>query len=283
MIMRSFIYAFLLSIVAITSNASIKKDSSITFFPRARVFPVIFLDPLECQINGGSYFLSPNNSDPRLYSLVNLGFSKPIIANHNKYFAWECNFGAATFTQFDLIKTDRSKYLAGLINNDYKISMDYSLQKNNHTFRLRIFHVSSHLGDDYMLRHNDSITNDKSVNYEQADLTYLKAVANNYYYLSMGEIYTKFVFRKRLSFQGGGLFNFSSSKPINLFTSINLKAFAENNFAPDIRTAVGISFNRSTESMVKIWLEYYNGQLPYSTLDFGRVNWLGLAMWVNFY
>ena len=280
---RSFIYAFLLSVVAITSNASINKDSSITFFPRARVFPVIFLDPLECQINGGSYFLSPNNSDPRLYSLVNLGFSKPIITNHNKYFAWEFNFGAATFTQFDLIKTKRSGYLAGLVNNDYKISIDYSLKKNNHTLRFRLFHVSSHLGDDYMLRHNDSVPNDKSVNYEQADLTYLKATGNSYYYISIGEIYTKYLFRKRFSIQGGGYYTLNNSKPSNLFTSINIKIFAENNFSPDIRTAIGINFNRNKESMFKIWLEYYNGQLPYSTLDYGRVNWLGLALWMNLF
>jgi len=136
---RSYILTILFSIVAIVSNANITKDTTVTFFPRTRVFPAIFLDPLECQINGGSYVLSQKNSKESLYSLVNLGFTKPILTQNSNSLLWEFNFGAATFTQFDLIRTKRSGYLAGLVNNDYKISLDLSTQKSNNIFRLRIF------------------------------------------------------------------------------------------------------------------------------------------------
>jgi len=281
---RYFIIFLTLLVLGISTQANtFKKDSTITFLPRIRVFPVVFLDPLECQISGGSYLLSQKNSDISLYSLVNFGFSIPIIRKQSQSISWETNLGAATFTQFDLIRKDDGVYLAGLLNNDYKVSCDVSIEKNNNVFRLRFFHVSSHLGDDYMLRHNDTLPNDKSVNYEQVDLTYLNKKGNNYWYLGVGEIYTKFVFRERLSFQGGGLLNFGKPKPINLFSSLNIKLFAENEFSPDIRTAFGVSFNRYSESMVRIWMEYYSGQLPYSTLDYGKVNWLGLAIWINLF
>jgi hypothetical protein len=281
--MKKIILFALFNFAIISSyGISDKKDSTITFFPGYRLFPVVFLDPLECQINGASYFLSQKGRDISLYSLVNLGFTKPVIAKYGESISWELNFGAVTFTQFDLIREQNGNYLAGLLNNDFKLSGDLSLKKSNNILRIRLFHVSSHLGDDYMVRHADSLPNNKSGNYEQADLTYLRLTGVNYWYAGIGEIYTKYVFRKRFSFQGGGLLNFGKSKHVNLFTSLNLKLLAENNFYPDIRTAFGVSVNRKSESMIRIWMEYYSGQLPYSTLDYGRVNWLGLAMCLNF-
>jgi hypothetical protein len=256
-------------------------QDSTFIFPADRIFPVLFLDPLECQINGGSFFLIQKAEDLSLYSLVNLGFNKPVLARQNGSLSWEMNFGAAAFSQFELARKDDGSYLAGLLNTDFKVSGDFSLRKRNNIVRLRFFHVSSHLGDDYIERNPDSAPNDKSVNYEQIDLTYLRTWGQDYWYAGAGGIITKNVFRERFSFQGGGLYNFRKSKPVNLFTSLNLGVFAENEFIPDVRSAFGVSFNRKSESLARIWLEYYNGQLPYSTLDYGRVSWLGLAMWIK--
>lgn len=281
--MEKFILTALFFTLVIFSSYGIsgKRDSTITFFPDNRLFPVIFLDPLECQINGGTYFLSRKGKDESLYSLVNLGFTKLVIVKHGESISWGLNFGAAIFTQFDLIREDNGVYLAGLLNNDFKVSTDLSIKKDDDILKIRLFHVSSHLGDDYLLRHADTLTNDKSVNYEQVDLTWLKLAGTDYWYAGIGEIYTKYAFRKRLSFQGGGLFNFGKSNTMNLFTSMNIKLMAENKFSPDIRTAFGLSFKRKSESLLRIWMEYFSGQLPYSTLDYGRVSWLGLAMCLN--
>ena len=258
-----------------------QKEDSLQFIPDRRIFPVIFLDPIECQINGGSYFLNQKEQDLSLYSVVNLGFNRPVLAKHARKFSWEINFGAANFSQFELREKSDGTYLAGLLNSDFKLSGDLSIKKNKNNIRLRIFHVSSHLGDDYLARNQDTLQNDKSVNYEQADLTYLRSAGSNFYYCGIGVIFTKYVYRERLSFQGGGLYNFKSSGPNNLFTSLNINVLAENDFVPDVRTAFGLSFNRRSDPLFRIWLEYYNGQLPYSTLDYGRVNWLGLALWMK--
>jgi len=264
------------------SRANIEgRDTTVNFLPGKRIFPAVFLDPLECQTGGGSYFLFREEKNTSLYSAVNLGFTKPIFSGMGKTVSWEINFGTAIFTQFDLMKREDGSYLAGLINNDYKISVDYSLRKNRNIFKFRIFHLSSHLGDDYLERHQDSITNDKSENYEQIDLTYLRMFGANYWYAGVGEIYTKYVFRERFSMQAGGLLNFGQPKPVSFFASANINLLAENDFIPDIRTALGINFSRKSESLIRLWLEYYNGELPYSTIDYGRINWVGLALAIN--
>lgn len=256
-------------------------DSSMVLFPVSRLYSPIFLDPLECHTGGGSYFLFRKNEDLSLYSNVTLGFQKPVIAKHGNYLSWEASMGVAVFSQFDLIKRDDGSYLAGLLNNDYKLSGELTFRKNSNILRLKIFHVSSHLGDDYLLRTSDSLPNDKSVNYEQADLTWIFSKGNNYFYAGVGEIYTKYVFRKRFSMQLGGYVNLAEMKSMDIFTSVNSKLFAENDFYPDIRLAAGMAIKKGKESFIRIWAEYFSGNLPYSTLNYGMVRWAGLAMAIN--
>jgi len=254
------------------------RDSAVIFFPESRIWPVVFLDPLECQIMGGSYFLFSPDNNTSLYSTVNLGFNKPVFGKNGEKISWELNFGTAIFSQFDLIKKDDGTYLAGLINNDFKLSGDLAVRIKDNLFRLRTFHISSHLGDDYLERHNDTLTNDKTVNYEQVDLTYMRMYGNNYLYAGAGYIYTIHVFRERFSFQAGGLMNFRESKPTGYFAGLDIKLLEENNFSPDIRSAAGINLKRKNKSLLRIWAEYYSGRVPYSTIEYGRVNWIGAAM-----
>jgi len=283
--MRRYLTAiYLFFIIAVSSNAnSAGKDTTLSLLSEYHIFPVIFLDPQECQIMGGSYLLGRNRNDLSLYSSTNFGFSRPVISGKVNQFSWELNFGAAGFSQFDLVRRDDRSFLAGLMNTDFKISSDISIQKDNNLLRIRIFHISSHIGDDFQMRHGDTIVNDKSGNYEQADFTYMRKWGNNYFYAGAGGVYTKYAFRKRLSLQAGGLFNFREKKAVNLFTGADLKIISENGFYPDLRSAFGISFNRKNESIARIWAEYYTGRLPYSTIDYGRVNWLGLALSLSFF
>jgi len=276
---------FVLLFLCIDLLLSAKPDDkdSLLYLPESRLFPVIFLDPLECQANGGSYFLGQKESDLSFYSVVNLGFNKPVIAKHSQALSWEMNLGTAVFSQFDLVKRSDGTFLAGLLSSDFKLSGDLSLRKGKNVMRFRFFHVSSHLGDDYLDRNQDTVNNDKTVHYEQADMTYLRSAGTSYFYFGVGAIITKYVFRERFSFQGGGLMDFQSSGPFNLFGSLNVNVLAENEFIPDVRTAFGVSFSRRHESVLRIWLEYYNGQLPYSTLDYGRVSWIGMALWIKLF
>lgn len=255
-----------------------KSDTASVWFPEQHVWPVMTLDPLECQPMGGSYFLFRNDSDPSLYSTVNLGLTKPVFASRGKKIQWEGNFGVAAFSQFDLIKQEDGSYLAGLMNIDFKLSADLVVRKNNNLVRLRTFHLSSHIGDDYALRHSDTISNDKSVNYEQVDLTYMRTSDKYYFYAGVGWIYTIHVFRERLSFQTGGMLNFRESKPLSYFAGTDIKILEENGYLPDARMAAGISFNHNSRPILRLWAEYYTGHLPYSTIDYGRVKWTGLAM-----
>lgn len=109
-------------------------------------------------------------------------------------------------------------------------------------------------------------------------MTFMKMFGNNYWYAGAGYIYTMYVFRERLSFQTGGLINFRESKQVSYFAGLDVKLLEENRFNPDVRTAIGINLKRRDDPLIRIWVEYYSGRVPYSTIEYGRVNWLGAAM-----
>ncbi len=253
-------------------------DTVWQWLPVGRVFPVVVADPLECQVSGSSAFLFRKDAEVSLYSLVNLGFSKPVIRMRRKY-TGELTFGAAVFSQFDLIRRENQSYLAGLMNTDFKVAVDYSVGGDKQVLRFRIFHLSSHLGDDYMQRHADTLLNDKSQNYEQADITWLRHFRPGYLYAGAGMIYTPYAFRKRAVLQAGGLFQ--TRGPVAFFSSVDCKSIAENEFVPDIRTLAGISVARKSIPLFRLWAEFYSGELPYSTIDYGRVMWVGLGVFVG--
>jgi hypothetical protein len=249
------------------------------WLPEGRLFPVLIADPLECLVTGSSSFLF-KDAETSVYSTVNLGFSVPVIRKTSRL-RQELTFGAANFSQFDLIRRDNGSHLAGLMNSDFKVSLDYSVSVRNYTARFRIFHLSSHLGDDFVQRHSEMLVNDKSANFEQADLTWLINRNNGYFYAGAGVIYTKYVFRKRFSAQMGGLLESSRPRALNFFMAVDCKLLAENNYNPDVRTMAGLVVSRRRQTLFRIWAEFYNGQLPYSTIDYGRVAWGGAGMQIG--
>jgi hypothetical protein len=259
------------------------KDSKILFFPGQRLFPSLFFDPVECQIMGGSYLLTRQGHESSLYSTVNAGFSVPVLGKKNDINQWEINFGAAEFSQFDLIRKDNGSFLAGLMNTDFKLSADGTVKINNNLLRFRVFHISSHLGDDFLKRNGNEITNDKSGNYEQIDLTWLKKYGVNYLLAGTGFVYNPYAFRKRFSLQAGGMREFSSEGVVHLFMAGDIKFLEENSYYPDVRSILGFSLYHEQLSMLRIWAECYSGRLPYSTIDYGRVTWFGLAMSLNLF
>ncbi len=68
--------------------------------------------------------------------------------------------------------------------------MGSCLLTKKHHLRLQVFHISSHFGDDYMLRNEYFEQNNKTVNYEQIDVIYLYRNIGSNYYFGMGEVST---------------------------------------------------------------------------------------------
>lgn len=74
-------------------------------------------------------------------------------------------------------------------------------------------------------------------------------------------------------FQG----SFPIKPAIDFTIGCDIKIYAENDYRPRIHSGLGISINQRNQPQINISVDSYVGAIPYSTLDFGNVFWIGLS------
>ena len=164
-----------------------------------------------------------------------------------------------------------------MLNIDYKASSIFALSRQRHKFRLQVFHISSHLGDDFIIRNQYFEYNNKSVNYEQVDLTYLYSFDRLEIYIGLGEVFNRNAFRDRFMIQSGFQSYFPLSDKIIFSFGTDIKKYEENDFVPDIHYGFGLTIGEADQFQFNLMVDGYFGRLPYSTLDWGKMRWLGLS------
>lgn len=175
-----------------------------------------------------------------------------------------------------------------LFNTDYFLYLhsDFVLNDNNF-LRFNLYHRSSHLGDDFLLKNNiTTITNpdywakDPS-NYETLEVLYAFNSENIGLYGGISYIIRTNSNRKKLAFQTGGVFkNFNSGSAFwqRIFVGYDVRFLQNNNFNADFNGGIGYAFKNNNS----LRLEYYNGFLPYSRLDGAiKTSWVSLAFYFN--
>ncbi len=273
--LQKIVIGFILFLSAFTAKSS---DTCFHWFPKTKIFPLLSYDLLETQPYSGIFYLKARTVDYEgAYIPVNLGFQKSMLQWRMLNMNFELSLGAASYTQFEIIRYDANTLLGGLLNTDFKASGFLYASKNNQRFRLQLFHVSSHLGDDYMLRNQYFELNNKKVNYEQADFTYLYKTEHTDYYVSVGEVITPYAFRKRFMLEFGIQYLYNLNKNFDLSIGSDIKLYQENQFDPDIHSGIGISVKQNAERAVDFLIDNYFGKLPYSTLNFGTIYWIGIS------
>lgn len=267
-----------LTILTLSHSLIQAQSKNFQWFPSSPIFPTLEYDLLETQIYSGIFYLNAEKEDfSSAYIPVNLGFTKSFIQWQWSGFDLGVAMGVASYTQFEVERYDANTLRGGLLNIDYKASGLIYAQKGNHKFRFQIFHMSSHLGDDYMIRNEYFNRNDKSKGYEEINLTYYYQHRNQGLYAGVGEVFTPNAFRKRFMVQGG----FQGQIPLQANSAIiygtDIRIYEENNFEPDVHGGVGIKFSSKNRKQLSISFDGYYGFLPYSTLDYGKVFWVGLS------
>ncbi len=272
---KLFLLAFLLFFNILQA---LPQSYSLQLFPKKGLFPFLEYDLLEVKPYVGVFILNTDSANNNgAYIPVNIGFRKSFMQWGMLNMNFDLALGLASYTQFEIVRVEENKLRGGLMNTDFKVSSFLLATKGNHKFRLQVFHISSHLGDDYILRNQDFELNDKSVNYEQVDLTYLYSFNKSALYVGIGSVISPNTFRKRFMAQLGYQGSYPVAPKLEIILGGDIKLYDENDFIPDIHSGVGISINQQAQSQVSFLLDAYYGSLPYSTLDFGQVYWFGVS------
>lgn len=129
--------------------------------PREALFDEVIADPRWPRFSASLQFF---DDDPVLETVgaANFGGTLPVYGWTALGWQWQVGVQAGVFSIFDLEADSKD-----LINADYLVGIPLSLRNGPFSTQLRIFHQSSHLGDEFLLR---EATERINLSYEVVDV-----------------------------------------------------------------------------------------------------------------
>ncbi len=227
-----------------------------------------------------------NNFDGRDIGSVSFGETIPFYrSNFGKSTAqWEAGLQAGVFSDFNLGASS-----SDLVNTDFIAAIYSSARIGQFSAFGRIYHQSSHLGDEFLLRKIDTKFERVNLSYEGADLklSYELPYGVRLYGGGGGLFHREPADLKIWSAQYGAEFrspwriDFGLMRPI---VAVDLKNFDENNWSTDVSARAGVEFENLTVlgRKLQILAEYYNGFSPSGQFYKDKVEYVGLGAHYHF-
>lgn len=161
---RALVAAVLGGLLACTTTSALAAGWS-EWLPQGEVFR----QPLAANLEALNYLsfvsLSPEDGETFTAGLTSLGLDFPAYRLRDSRWGgdWQIGFFAGAQSQFNM-----SQKSDPLLNTDYFIGFPLSFRNQRWSARARLFHQSSHLGDELLL--SDEPPEREDLSYEAADL-----------------------------------------------------------------------------------------------------------------
>ncbi|QSA97754.1 DUF1207 domain-containing protein [Methylococcus sp. EFPC2] len=272
--------------VSASSNEQIILSTGL--LPSGHLFKPLLADTRWAHFSAAYRNYQSSNFDGRDIGSVSFGETIPFYrSNFGQSTAqWEAGIQAGVFSDFNLNASS-----SDLINTDFIAAAYSSARAGQFSAFGRIYHQSSHLGDEFLLRRIHSKFERVNLSYEGADL----------------KLSYELPFGVRIYGGGGGLFHrepsnlrvwsaqygiefrspwrldFASLRPV---IATDIKNYDENNWSTDISARAGVEFDNDTLQVLgrklQILAEYYNGYTPSGQFYKEKVEYIGLGAHYHF-
>ena len=254
------------------------------FLPKENIWQTQSLDPLASQSFTGIATVWENDQKADYISaLFSFGYQKSIFSWTKAGNKWiDIGIEGSAITQFEW--TNRPGYMQrNILSTDFIVGMPVVWHLKPMTFRFRFYHLSSHMGDDYMIRNGITSYYRNNNNYEQFDVTASYLFRNLRMSIGIGTILRASTERKPLVFSLGAeyLSPLNEKESVSFFTGFFADSKQDNDYKPSINIGTGIKLGKTDRRGLKILATYFHGPLPYSVYQGRPIQWLGLSVYVN--
>jgi hypothetical protein len=193
---------------------------------------------------------------------------------------WEVGLQAGVFSIFDL---DAQSF--DLVNADYMVGIPLTLRYEDFTAMFRVFHQSSHLGDEFLLRTKTKRINlsyeaiDLKLSYEFGDVVRLYA-GGGYLFDRDPSSLDPFSVQYGLELRSPWPSRESRWRPI---AAVDVKQQEENNWSADVSARAGIEIDGVLLTRkLQILIEYFSGHSPNGQFYKDKVQYIGLGTHFHF-
>ena len=266
------------------------KQSGYVALPRGNVFCPLVADP-KASRSFASYLRETSDADADTsISIASVGIGDSFgLGRWGGEFSGDgvqLSISAGVFAQFDL---GTKSY--DLLNADYMIGIPLTIRSGWFSTRLRVYHQSSHLGDEFLLREPPDRRNRENLSFEAAELI-LSADASALRLYGGGELLwrrspddlDRYVAHGGVELRPtvrviplGGLGGF------RLVAATDLKAAQEHDWKPSVSARAGLEYDSAggSDASARRWgifFEYYAGPSPYGQFFREDVRHLGVGI-----
>jgi opacity protein-like surface antigen len=257
------------------------RKSGIEVLPRGGLFAPLIADPRWAHFSAAyQYFI--DDEEIGNAGSVSFGETFGLLRGPAPYEGhWQLDFQAAVFGLFDLEAESLD-----LVNADYWVGIPLSYRRGDFSAMLRVFHQSSHLGDEFLLRSRIDRVN---LSYEAADLKFSYDIGSGFRVYGGGGVllHREPADLDRLSTQigleylapytiGDGLL-----RPV---AAADLQNRQESDWRSDVSLRAGVQFESPDEvsQRVQLMLEYFNGRNPNGQFYDRTLEYVGFGTHVYF-
>jgi hypothetical protein len=258
------------------------------FLPEGHLFKRLLADPRWPHFSAAYHYTSATGDFEEADNIATVSFGETIPfyrgnLSFGRRFAgqWEVGIQGGVFSDFNLDAPS-----SDLINSDFFGAVYSSARVGDFSAFARLFHQSSHVGDEFLLRTRLQRVN---LSFEGIDL----------------KLSYEFPYGIRLYGGGGGLFrkepaslkpwsvqygvefrspwrlDFAAMRPI---AAVDLKNYEENDWQTDVSARAGVQFE-NLDVMgrhFQILLEYFNGHSPSGQFYVNKMEYVGLGAHFHF-
>ncbi len=254
------------------------------FFPEQNIWQTLSLDPIAAQ-SFAQIAAVWEGSDQADYLMTgfSFGFQKSIIL-WKKSDSRKLDIGleGSAVTQFEWTNREGS-FQRNILSTDYIVGIPVVWQIDDLMLRFRIYHLSSHMGDDYMIRNKITGYYHNNNNYEQLDVTASYFHKNFRFNFGIGTILRASNTRKPLVFNSGMdyILPLNKNKTASFYAGFYADMKQETNYSPSFNIGAGVKLGKPNRRGIKLLVTYFNGPLPYSVYYGSPIQWLGMAFYLN--
>ena len=181
------------------------------------------------------------------------------------------------FAQFDLGAVSND-----LINADYLIGVPLTFRRSGFSTRIRLYHQSSHLGDEYLLRSED--IERQNLSFESVEFLASQEIGPVRLYAGGERIFRREpeTLPSKL-FHGGVEFRSGRRGPSQVVAGVDIKTTTLHDWSPAISGRVGLEVARRGSGdhparLVTLMFEVYEGPSPYGQFFQDDISYVGVGL-----
>jgi hypothetical protein len=250
-------------------------------FPTGDLFRPLIADPKQPQFFVS--FFSFHTPGER-YTMASVGFGETF--GFYRFFGSQEGDGlqvsveAALFAQFNMSTASKD-----LLNADYTIGIPVTYRRGDNSLRFRIYHQSSHLGDELLLGANPP--NRVNLSFEALELIYSREWRGWRVYGGGEYLFDKTPSDLKPLIAHAGV-EFRGSDPLvwggRPVGGVDMKSLEEHDWSLDTSVKVGLEFGHPNpgQRRLRLLAEWYKGADPHGQFYVHKVDYLGLGMYLGF-